>query len=300
MKMKHGPHGFFSPNMRTPHQQKLHPLAATETSRAFTITELLVIVGIVCLLAMLHVMANSQTKGGSEASVCLGNLRRLNLAWTMFARDHMDRLPGNLDGGDAQNWANSNRTWCAGWLDNAFFRADNTNTTLLMHSQLGKYSQTPTIYKCPADRSLHRGRTGVPRVRSVSMNGYMGERGGPYTSGYRQFKRLPEIVDPTPARAFVFIDEREDTIGDAWFAIDMGSYAPDAPTERYIVDYPAAYHDRGANLSFADGHAEAWSWRDARTIPLLRLGQALPIGQFSPNNPDIRRLQDATSRRAPR
>jgi len=63
------------------------------------------------------------------------------------------------------------------------------------------------------------------------------------------------------------------------------------------VDYPADWHNRGANLSFADGHTETWRWRDSRTMPLHRTGASIPLAVASPNNPDVARIQAATSRK---
>jgi prepilin-type processing-associated H-X9-DG protein len=63
-----------------------------------------------------------------------------------------------------------------------------------------------------------------------------------------------------------------------------------------IADYPADWHDRGAGLSFADGHAETWHWQDARTTPRTQPGVLLPLGVSSPTNQDVARLQAVTSR----
>jgi hypothetical protein len=85
----------------------------------------------------------------------------------------------------------------------------------------------------------------------------------PYTSGYRSFSKLGEIISPTPAKAFVLLDEREDSINDGWFGVDMSGFSPGNPNQYMIVDYPADWHEGGDTLSFADGHAETWLWRDA-------------------------------------
>jgi prepilin-type processing-associated H-X9-DG protein len=227
--------------------------------------------------------------------MCINNNKQLGLAYVMYGEDNNDKLPGNLDGGDAQTWSNTNRTWCVGWLDNSTFRPDNTNTFIILASQLGKYSQSVGIYKCPADHSLSRGRTGAPRVRSVSMNGYLGDRGGPYTSGYNQFKKYSSLTAPAPSKCWVFVEEREDGINDGWFAVDMGSFDPYRPTAHTIVDFPASYHNGSCSFGFADGHAEVRRWVDARTSPKLSFGVALPLGQASPNNKDVDWIQERTS-----
>ena len=265
------------------------------TDGAFTRTESLVVLALVSLLAALHLAAAGNTRGSSAATVCLNNLRRLALAWRQFADDHAGALAGNLDGGDAQNTANTNKGWCIGWLDFSTSPA-NTNTLLLLNAQLGAYlNGDARLFRCPADTSTVKfGGKYYPRVRSVSMNCYMGAV-NPYTSGYREFKAMADIVEPIPAKAFVFLDEHPDSINDGLFTTDMSGFSPPHPSACIIVDYPAAWHNQGAGLSFADGHAEIWRWHDPRTMPPV---QVLQHAQPSPNNPDIARLQAAaTSRR---
>jgi prepilin-type processing-associated H-X9-DG protein len=133
------------------------------------------------------------------------------------------------------------------------------------------------------------------------MNAYVGSRASlgnnnpdrPYSGGYKQFLKLTDM--PSPSKTWVIIDEREDSINDGWFAVNMDSYDPQRSTAHVIVDYPATYHNRAGGLSFADGHAEIRKWVDPRTAPVLRPGQLLPLGVASANNRDIDWLQERSS-----
>jgi len=273
----------------------------SQRERAFTLTDLITVLTVVLILTMLQLPSAATTRGKGQSASCLYNHRQLVRAWQLYADANGGRLAGNLDGGDVMTLANSNRTWVLGWFDfNGGAPAGaNTNTLLLTaYSELAPYlNRQAEVFKCPADTSLSRGRTGVPRVRSISMNSYLGERASPFTAGYYQFRKISQLVKPKPSQAFVFTDEREDSINDGILFIDMAGYDPAAPGFYTIVDYPADWHNRGANLSFADGHTETWRWRDSRTMPLHRAGAPIPLAVASPNNPDVARIQAATSRK---
>jgi len=279
---------------------------ACQAEGAFTLTDFITVLAVLLILGAIQWPSVANTKGKGQMASCLDNHRQLVRAWESYAQDNNGTLVGNMDGGDVSSAANSNRTWVLGWLDfngGSYVSGmpgglSNTNTYVLSQaSPIAPYlNHSAGVFKCPADKSLSRGTTGAPRVRSVSMNGYMGEN-HPYTSAYKQFTKMNEITDPKPSRAFVFTDEREGSINDGWFSVDMNGYDPTTPTLYTIVDYPADWHNRGANLSFADGHTETWRWRDSRTMPLHRPGTVIPLGVASPDNPDVARIQAATTRR---
>ena len=73
---------------------------------------------------------------------------------------------------------------------------------------------------------------------------------------FRLFAGCPA---PGPAQTLVFIDERDDSIDDGFFAIDMttGSGAQ-------MVNFPASYHNGAAGLSFADGHVQSHHWQASK------------------------------------
>lgn len=129
------------------------------------------------------------------------------------------------------------------------------------------------------------------------MNSYIGERTAPYTAGYKQIRELSQFTELTPAQAFVFIDEREDSINDGWFPIDMNGHYEQNFSAHVMVDFPSDAHDGAATLSFADGHVEAWVWRDRRTRPPHQPNSLLALGRPTPDNPDVARMQAATTRR---
>jgi prepilin-type processing-associated H-X9-DG protein len=96
---------------------------------------------------------------------------------------------------------------------------------------------------------------------------------------------MSDLGNPGPAQTWVFIDERENSLNDGWFAVDVYNQLSAATW----VDLPATRHNRGTVLSYADGHSEFKKWRDSRTIAEMNPGTA------SPDNPDIAWLQQRTT-----
>ncbi|MGB9602926.1 MAG: hypothetical protein ACPMAG_09060 [Limisphaerales bacterium] len=127
-----------------------------------------------------------------------------------------------------------------------------------------------------------------PRVRTVAMNAYMNGSGIWQNSNYLTFKKITEI--PDTSKTWVFIEEREDSINDGYFAVMMES--------RYtLVDTPANYHNNGCIISFADCHVEHHRWLEPTTTPLLIRGAHLsgvPI-YTSKTDRDLKCLTERTT-----
>jgi prepilin-type processing-associated H-X9-DG protein len=147
---------------------------------------------------------------------------------------------------------------------------------------LGSYVKNPTSFKCPADKAaVTIAGMRHPRVRSLSMNSWVGHLSRQWAGTGSRFQVATKMDNiKSPAMMFIFLDEREDSINDGWFATD--------PDQKFqIVDYPAGYHGDAGGFSFADGHSEIKKWQDKRTVPPLRPNVLLPLNVRINNNPDL-------------
>ncbi len=190
---------------------------------AFTLIELLVVVAIIGLLAGMLLPALAKAKSKAQRTVCLSQLKQLTLSWTLYSLDNDGRLAETYSF-DSAGGLNTN-VWVRGSMDDGPAygpvepgRLDSTNVNTIKLGKLYPYNQSPAIYHCPADRSATKG---VPKVRSTSINGWMGGRPLAGQDEYRLFSTEADIINPGPSQAFVFIDEHEKSINDGWFAVDM-------------------------------------------------------------------------------
>mgnify|MGYP002832435585 FL=1 len=263
------------------------------------------VIAIIAILAGLLLPALAKAKTEAHGISCMNNSKQLMLAWRMYAGDNDDGLVSAKEGmRTGRSWAWPR--WVFGWLDLPISGADDVLPEIAIKtSPLWGYSGKSTqIWRCPADTTTGKWKGRVyPRVRSMSMQCWMGGPGWggagmgsrqPDRGPYRVFLKMHQIIGPSPSEAMVLLDEREDSINDGYFAVDMTGF-PKNPKTMKLFDYPASYHNNAAGIAFADGHSEIHKWLDPRTVPPLTKGRELKLNVSTPENPDMLWMQEHSS-----
>jgi prepilin-type processing-associated H-X9-DG protein len=244
---------------------------------------------VVAVACVVFVLANvpiiiAAGRGRAKQEVCMANLRALTAAWTIYADDNAgkivnggpmiqttDNCPNCPTGsqyrciasppfpGSINQWDCLSPTFChcneLPWIGPAWSTQwwagvpaeECCQKCAIETGALWKYLKNYGVYRCPTgDKG---GLVTYPIIDS--MNG-MQRSNVPVGTGW--IKNINQIKKP--ARRIVFLDEE---------VLSPDSYAVYYDQQSWF-EAPCARHDNGANVSFADGHAEYWKWKAQETV----------------------------------
>jgi type II secretory pathway pseudopilin PulG len=184
----------------------------SECDRAFTFTDLLVVIATLAILAAVILPALAKSGDNGARTVCLNNLRQLGMAQNMYVSENQDAMPW-------PNWENYASPPCPrGWLYSSNPNTPNNlntgNTTIdaanwstgrvanLTGGVYWQYIQNPDVFMCPV---FVANVVGTPRwdsynnkLSSYVMNGasaFFPRLSPANTYGYRTCK-MSQIWSP--------------------------------------------------------------------------------------------------------
>lgn len=197
----------------------------------FTLTELLVVISIIAILAGLTMPALNKARASAMATACSSNLKQVGAVFVLYANDSEDLLPPAETAAD--------EPWFWGLEDKKYFRNDMRNNT------------SKTVVNCPVTR-------GNPKDK----NGYGVPIGDNEEDGGKEIVASKKIyarsrIDMDAMTSFVASDSIADapinsSKGDAYsIGQNQGS------TYAAGVGYIAFRHSNKANILMLDGRVDA-------------------------------------------
>src|SRR4051794_36688870 len=106
------------------------------SAHAFTLVELLVVIGIIALLISILMPALQKARAQAIQTQCLSNLRQVGLFMQMYANENKDRVPIGYNGNQ-------------GWNGYTVYEAGNFYTLIGRLVESG-HAQVPEAFFCPA------------------------------------------------------------------------------------------------------------------------------------------------------
>ncbi|MDD2706451.1 MAG: type II secretion system protein [Verrucomicrobiae bacterium] len=116
-------------------------------SGAFTLIELLTVIGIIALLAAMLFPSINRSRQAAKTTSCLNNLRQISIALQAYLTEHDGRMP------ELQN------------------RNSTTNNTASIDTTLLPRENSSRVFQCPADKTDLFQRTGTSYFWNFTVNG---------------------------------------------------------------------------------------------------------------------------------
>jgi prepilin-type N-terminal cleavage/methylation domain-containing protein/prepilin-type processing-associated H-X9-DG protein len=224
--------------------------------RAFTLIELLVVISVIALLMTILLPALGRARESGKRTVCLSNLKTLQLAWGMYAYNNNEKIVvGDVQCGNPPAWV----TWDDSNSPTAIMPLSD-QIRAIQAGLLYPYVGNVKAYHCP------NGFRGYIRTYSIvdSMNG------DKKTYHQLSINNRLQITKPPPFSRMVFIDEGTPrALFFLHYNVEVWTYPP------------PCRHIEGNTFSFADGHVEYWRWQGKDTIAYSLTD---PQNRYSPCN----------------
>lgn len=198
---------------------------------AFTLTELLVVVAIIAVIAAMLLPAVGLVRDAARATTCLSNLRQISVGFGLYANDHHGLWPYDANTPDDPN----------GWQ--MYFTSD----AFLEYLDASRDADVASIRKCPsaepavAVRASHyscaRNLTGRPTVPAARVR--------------------------APSRTVLVADSKY--FGYPYWEVNFRPFAPTAaPPPAGEIAALSNRHRKAACIAFADFHVQKVAERRTR------------------------------------
>ena len=210
---------------------------------AFSLVELLVVIGIIAVLVALLLPTLQKAKDNANRVACLNNLRQFGMGFQMYNQANNGSFPTSACANQASDWI----YWEPG-------RNLNLGRLVAYTSSSGTFD--PRLYTCPSDNPASHVR-GYPYSYSVNM----------YVCSSTSTVGTAPIIRSTairhPSNCIVMVEESSTTIDDgcwAWqYNYGLGVNLVSTRHDSRYLDVTDAANSATAgngNVLFADGHSD--------------------------------------------
>jgi len=211
--------------------------------RAFTLVELLVVIGIIAVLIAMLLPSLQAAREQGRRVVCAGHLQQLGMAMMMYTQDNQDLYPFAAG-------VDENGEKFSDWV---YWQGDRDPRK----SAIARYInlQTATLI-CPADLVENHSRFTIskwPYPFSYTMNML-------FSSFYKQYS--PRVSGMhTPSEKILLFDEDEHSLDDGNFSPILVGQADEnflavRHSAPFIGSNARSDDNRRGNVAFADGHVD--------------------------------------------
>jgi prepilin-type N-terminal cleavage/methylation domain-containing protein len=222
--------------------------------KAFTLVELLVVIGIIALLVAILLPALQKARSAAVQTQCLSQHKQILQAFYLYAHNNQNRLPpaqfNNRDDfiGGSPYWVAWWNRYLAGQYLNIKTRGKDYNPSTFTEGYTAKLDTKAAHIFCPEyyPEKAQRAASGG------AVNSDLGYGVNTHQNAKVMGNRLTGLR--TPARVIVLVDVNR---GIVWEKFYYGQSSPGGSTDQGLVAYRHAM-GRNTVVSFGDGHSEVF------------------------------------------